>query len=149
MSERISDVVCGDSLEWWENPLSSEGYKYFFITQGSWKNDTFVIPIDCVREQRDQRELWECSINKAVWVRVIADEFYDAGAGKPKLPNGPFRAPFFRIISSSHAPIYDEFLKDTGAMKSVGPVREYFISSMENEIHFLAMEEPVFKRLAK
>ncbi|WP_438274625.1 hypothetical protein [Nitrobacter sp.] len=140
----------GNSLVWWETPLSSGAYKNFSITEGSWKNDTFSVPIDCVREQDDHWEQWECSINKAVWVRVIADEFYEAGIELPKLPNGPFRAPFFRITRSSHTPVYEELLKITGVMKSkaADQIREYLVSSMGNQVHFLAMEEPVFRRLA-
>jgi hypothetical protein len=136
----------GNSLEWWETPLSVEGYKFFSITQGSWKNSAFVVPINCIREQSKAWERWECFINNPVWVRVIANEFYEVTI-VPKLPAGPFRAPFFRVVDSSHAPIYEKWFRETGR-RSVDPIREYFISSLENEVHFLAIEEPTFKRLA-
>jgi hypothetical protein len=133
-------------LEWRQTPLSDQGYKYFSVTQGSWQNDTFIVPIDCSHGQR-----WTCQIRRSIWVRIVSDEFYEV-AMQLKLPAGKFRAPFYRIVGSRHAQIYEKWLRDTGVLKADDSLQEYLIASMENEVYILALEEPSFQkdnRLAK
>jgi hypothetical protein len=136
----------GGSLEWWETPLWNEGYKSYFITQGSWQNDTFVIPIDCSRDDHRAWERWLCFVKKSIWVRVASNEFYEV-AMQSRLPEGPFRGPFYRILGSDYVSMYEEFLRKTGVMKGGDSLREFWIASMENEIHILSREEPSFEKI--
>src|SRR5262245_20527689 len=136
----------GGKLEWWDTPLSDAGYRDFFVTQGSWENDRFFVPISCSRpDTPDVWDMWVCSITKAVWVRVIADEFFEA-KDPVSLPPRPFRAPFYRVVGSETLASYASWLRETRFISEDHDVQEYLIASMENEVHFLTMAEPTFKR---
>jgi hypothetical protein len=131
------------SLEWWDTPVSRESYKSHFVTEGSWQNDVFMVPIDCAHEGSQDWDRWLCLITNSIWVRVVADEFYDVVL-EYKLPDGPFRAPFYRIVGSWHLPLYERFLRETARINPDDSLGEYLIASMEHHVHILAMEEPSF-----
>ena len=136
----------GARLEWWDTPLSDAGYQNFFVTQGSWENDRFFVPISCSRpDVPDIWDTWVCSITKAVWVRVIADEFFSA-KDPVSLPPRPFRAPFYRVVGSEESASYQRWLRETRFIREDQSLYEYLIASMENEVHLLAMDEPTFAR---
>jgi hypothetical protein len=132
----------GGSLERWETPLSGEGYKNYFVTQGSWQNNSFIVPIDCARDIPHKWDRWLCQIRKSIWVRVITDESHGIWMEGIKYLEGTERTPFYRIVGSSNVPMYESYLKDIGRIKAGGSLREYLIANMENEIHILGLEEP-------
>ncbi len=129
------------SLEWWETPISGEGYTAYSITQGSWQNDMFVVPIHGMRAPQSW-ERWFCLITAPIWVRVITDE--SVGWLEFKRPEGPFRGPFYRVIGPPYDSLH-EYLRHTGRMTVEARLQEYLISSNENEIHILTHEEPSFQ----
>lgn len=137
-------MMFGGSLEWWNTPLSNGHYQGHSITDGSWKNDEFVVPIDCMRDQVSEQ--WRCSIARSIWVRVISDEFYEV-AMHLKFPEGPFRGPFYRIVGSPPMLAYEKWLRETGVMKDEDALHEYYIASVENELHILSLQEPSFQKI--
>jgi hypothetical protein len=133
----------GAKLEWWDTPLSAMGYERFSVTRGSWENDRFLVPINCFGAHTAQ-ETWLCSIANAIWVRVIGDEFYEP---TPALPEGAFRGPFYHLVGSEDSAASEKWLRDTGRLRDDQLLREYLIASMDNQLHFLTVDEPTFERL--
>jgi hypothetical protein len=130
-------------LEWWDTPLSALEYEGFSVTRGSWENDRFLVPINCFGPHTTQ-ETWLCSIANAIWVRVIGDEFFEP---TPALPKGPFRSPFYHLVGSEGAAASEKWLRNTGRLRDDQHLREYLIAGMDNQVHFLTVDEPTFERL--
>ena len=135
------------SLEWWETPLARENYKHYFVTQGSWQNNTFTVPVDCSRDTTVGWDRWLCAITRSVWVRVIADEAWGVWLESLQRPEGAVRSPFYRVVGSDHAAMYEKYLRGVGRLKADDLLREYLIASMENEIHILSFDEPSFSQI--
>jgi hypothetical protein len=130
------------SLVGWETPLTREEYEQHFIVAGSWENDRFIVPIDCMTHQ-GKAERWLCRVNNAVWVRVIPEEFTEHGMWKRH--NIAAKGPFYRVEGSSYVDGYEKNLKSSGLIPSNKNLKEFLISSQENQVHILAVDEPTFE----